>query len=79
MKGNEPNRKIDSIRFAFNNPEILKLLGERGSALREADYKNAVKVENEISLQMKAQREKIITPCTAFIRFETAHMRDKIL
>jgi hypothetical protein len=68
------DHKIKHISFAFDNNEVLNLLTKRGSALKNADFAQAIVHEEEINKLYLDQKlkDKMTRPTKAFIIFEEA-------
>jgi hypothetical protein len=71
--------KIANITLAFNNPELLKLLINRGSLITAGKF-NKVHEENEkIEKYVKNHKEELTKPVAAFITFEREEGKNRAI
>lgn len=63
--------KIANITFAFMNYDIISLLKQRGSALTNAKFDKADKLEEKICEIKNANIDRLDKPISAYITFET--------
>jgi len=68
--GENEKAKIACIVFVYSNGELIKLLKERGRALRLGNTKKVQQTEEKISKLMKEERWKFIRPVAAFVTFQ---------
>jgi hypothetical protein len=62
--------RIVTITFSFDNGKLLKLLGERGEAIRSEDFIKMRKIESEINELKEKELDKLTRPCSAFVTLE---------
>ena len=71
LRDNEDTQiKIAAIFFAYDNPELLQALKDRGQKLSNGRFKQNKKIEDSIREKIEANKDKYIRPVTAFIMFE---------
>ena len=59
------------IIFTYENSKLIKLLKERGELIRAEDWKKVQKIEAEINVLKEKKLEKLKTPISAFVTFES--------
>ena len=57
--------------MAFKNAEIINLLRERGTAIKNEDWAEQTKCEEKINDLKNREFETLTTPCSVFMTFET--------
>ena len=61
--------KVAILTAAFNNYDMLRLLDERGTAIKEENWEEQKKVQKKI-IDLKNQHlKRLQTPCHLFITF----------
>jgi hypothetical protein len=63
--------KIADINFTFDNREMLNLLTKRGSAVENKEQSKVNLIQKEIDDLVGQSHERLTTPLSAFITFET--------
>ena len=58
------------MTFSFDNGKLLKLLAERGEAIRSENFDKMRKIESEINELKEKELEKLTRPCSAFVTLE---------
>lgn len=63
--------KIAIMTMAFNNPDMIKLLGKRGQGISEQNWAKVGKIEDKIMALKNdpVKFERLTTPVTCFITF----------
>lgn len=64
--------KIAILTFAFDNPQVIDWLKQRGNAIKTENWSNYHKVNTKISMALKNDRnllDKLQTPCSVFATF----------
>jgi hypothetical protein len=62
---------VVTIIFTYDNSKLIKLLKERGELIRAEDWKKVQKIETEINELKEKKLEKLKTPISAFVTFES--------
>lgn len=63
--------KVAKISFAYNNEKLIKMLRQRGTAIKEQEWEQVDKIESKINELKNSQFEKLTRPRSAFVTFET--------
>jgi hypothetical protein len=71
--------KIANITLAFNNPELLKLLINRGSLITEGKFTKVHEYNEKIEKYVKDHKEELTKPVAAFITFEREEGKNRAL
>jgi hypothetical protein len=61
---------VVTVAFSFDNGKLLKLLAERGEAIRSEDFDKMRKIESEINELKEKDLDKLTRPCSAFVTLE---------
>ena len=67
----EARTKVAVTTLAFKNQDIIKLLRERGLAIRKEKWDEMRKIDQKINELKDKEFERITTPCSVFMTFET--------
>lgn len=67
----EDRTKVAVTTLAFKNQEIISLLRERGLAIRKESWDEMRKIDQKINELKDNEFERITTPCSVFMTFET--------
>lgn len=67
----EDRTKVAVTTLAFKNQKIISLLRERGQAIRKESWDKMRKIDQEINFLKENEFERITTPCSVFMTFET--------
>jgi hypothetical protein len=62
---------VATIIFTYKNSKLIKLLKKRGELIRAEDWKKVQKIEAEINVLKEKKLEKLKTPISAFVTFES--------
>ena len=62
--------KIAVTSFAYNNPEIIHLLKERGNIIKSEKWTKMADIDNKINQFKDEKFMKLISPCSIFMTFE---------
>jgi len=67
------NFKVADITFAYDNGHVVKLLIERGEAIKNMDTKKENKIDKKIEKFIKSKElsADLVIPTKAFVTFET--------
>ena len=66
-----PCVRIAVCTLAFNNAEIIELLRLRGAAIKAENWELQKELESKINDTKEKEFERLITPCSVFMTFET--------
>ena len=67
----EDRTKVAVTTLAFKNQEIISFLRERGLAIRGENWDEMRKIDQKINELKDNEFERITTPCSVFMTFET--------
>lgn len=78
LRDNEDTQiKIGAIFFAYDNPDLLEALKDRGQKLSNGRFKQNKKIEERIREKIEDNKEQYIRPVTAFIMFESQEGQER--
>jgi len=75
----EVDIKISNITLGFNNPELLKLLINRGSLITAGKFSKVTALNEKIEKYVKEHKDELTKPVAAFITFERAEGKYRAL
>ena len=70
--------KLAIVSLAFNNPDIIKLLIKRGSAIVAEDWDLQRKIEDQIEVTKNLNLSRLCTPCHVFLTFQNEEGAERI-
>lgn len=62
--------KVAKATMAFKNAEVIKLLRERGTAIKTEQWEKQTEVEKKINELKGEKLSELTTPCSLFLTFE---------
>ena len=71
--------KIAVTSFAYNNPEIIHLLKERGDIIKSEKWTKMADIDNKINEFKDEKFMKLISPCSIFMTFECEEVVNRAL
>ena len=67
----EERVKIAVTTLAFDNADIIDLLRKRGRAITDEKWDKQAEIETKINELKGAEFDRLVTPCSVFITFES--------
>ena len=67
----EERVKIAVSTLAFDNADIIDLLRQRGEAIMNEKWDKQAKIEAKINELKGAEFDRLVTPCSVFLTFES--------
>ena len=67
----EEQVKIAVSTLAFDNADIIDLLRQRGKAIMAEKWDKQAEIETKINELKGAEFDRLVTPCSVFMTFET--------